>query len=143
MLHARRSTWRRIALNGMEENPMRAKYGSVLLSAATLCIAAAALPAAGDDNVNHDRLMHDVQAARTRADHEEIALSYEKQASADLAAAEEHRRMGSQYRKFAPSGVDPSTFASMAIHCNNLVELYTSAAKEHSALAALHREATR
>lgn len=127
----------------MEENPMRAKYGSVLLSAATLCIAAAALPAAGDDNVNHDRLMHDVQAARTPADHEEIALSYEKQASADLAAAEEHRRMGSQYRKFAPSGVDPSTFASMAIHCNNLVELYTGAAKEHSALAALHREAAR
>jgi len=122
---------------------MHSKLRRTLLGAAALGFAAAAVPAAGEGGVSQEELIHKIQYARTRADHEEIALIYEKQASADLAAAEEHRRMGSRYKQFDPSGVDRSTFASMAVHCNNLVELYTGAAKEHSALAALHREAAR
>lgn len=122
---------------------MRSKLGRIMLGAAALGFAAAALPAAGEGGVSQEELIQKTQNAHTRADHEEIALIYEKQVGADLAAAEEHRRMGSQYRKLAPSDVDRGTFASMAVHCNNLVELYTGAAKEHSALAALHREAAR
>lgn len=113
---------------------MRAKLEWAVLSVAALALAAAAVPAAGEGGISHEELMHDVQTARTRADHEEIALIYEKQASADLAAAEDHRRMASQYNRFDPSRVDRSTLKTMAIHCHNLVELYTGAAKEHSAL---------
>lgn len=122
---------------------MRSELRRTMLSAAALVFAAAALPAAGESGVSQEELMQKIQSARTRADHEEIASIYEKQASADLAAAEEHRRMASQYKMSDPSRVDRSAFKTMAIHCYNLIELYTGAAKEHSALAALHREAAR
>ena len=122
---------------------MRSNLGRTMLSAAALVFAVAALPAAGEGGVSQEELIQKIQNARTRADHLEIALIYEKQASADRAAAEEHRRMASQYNRLDPSRIDRSTLKTMAIHCYNLVELYTGAAKEHSALAALHREATR
>jgi hypothetical protein len=120
---------------------MRAKFRWALLSASALALAAAAFPAAGEGGISNEELMHKIQSARTRADHEQIALIYEKQATADLAAAEEHRRMGSYYQGVDPRGAGRGTFGSMAVHCNNLVGLYTRAAKEHSALATLHREA--
>jgi hypothetical protein len=114
-----------------------------MLGAAALGFAVAAMPAAGEGGISQEELMEKIQNARTRMDHEEIALIYEKQVNADLAAAEEHRRMASQYKMSDPSRVDRSAFKTMAIHCYNLVELYMGAAKEHSALAALHREAAR
>ena len=129
--------------DGMEDKAMRSKLGRTMLSAAALGFAAAALPAAGEGGISQEELIQKIQNARTRADHLEIALIYEKQASADLAAAEEHRRIASQYKRSDPSRTDRSTFKTMAIHCYNLVELYTGAAKENSALAALHREAAR
>jgi hypothetical protein len=91
--------------------------------------------------ISHDQLMHKIQSARTPADHEYIALIYEEQASAELVTAEEHRRMGDFYKGVDPTGAGRGTSANLAAHCNNLVEVYTRAAKEYSALAKLHREA--
>jgi len=122
---------------------MHSELRRTILTTAALGLAAAVLPAAGEGGISDEELLHSIQSARTRADHEEIALIYEKQLSADLAAAEEHRRMASQYKMADPARVDRSTFKTMAIHCYNLVEIYTRAAKEHAALAALHREAAR
>jgi len=120
---------------------MRAMSIWALLSATALAFAAAALPAAGADVISHDRLMHMIQTAKTPADHEYIARLYEQQASADLVTAEEHRRMGDFYRGVDPTGAGRGTSANLGAHCNNLVEAYTRAAKEYSALAKLHREA--
>jgi len=110
-------------------------------SAAALVLATAAFTAAGADAISHEELMHKIQAAKTRADHEEISAIYEKQASADLAAAENHRRMESFYKGIDATGGGRSNFGQMAIHCKNLADGFGRAAKEHTALAALHRKA--
>jgi hypothetical protein len=125
----------------MEENAMRTKFRWALLGATALAFAAAALPAAGADAISHDQLMQRIQSARTPEDHQYIALIYEEQASTELVAAEGHRRMGNFYKGVDPTGAGRATPANMAVHCNNLVEVYTRAAKEYSALAKLHREA--
>ena len=127
---------------------MRAVSKWALSSVTALFLAATVLAGTGVDMVSQEELMHKVQIARTRADHEEIVSIYEKQMSADLAAAEEHRRMGNVYKEMGSVYQEPdaasagrSTFGSMAAHCDSLVEMYTLAAKEHGALAKLHRDA--
>ena len=112
-----------------------------LSSAIALMLATAAFTAAGADAISHEELMHKIQAAKTRADHEEISAIYERQASADLAAAENHRRMEKFYRGIDATGSGRSNFAMMAVHCKNLADGYGRAAKEHSGLAELHRKA--
>ena len=112
-----------------------------LTSAAALVLASAALTAAAADAMSHEELMHKIQAAKTRADHEEISAIYEKQASADVAAAENPRRMESYYKGIDATGGGRSNFGQMAMHCKNLADGFTRAAKEHNALAQLHRKA--
>ena len=120
---------------------MRAKFRWPLLSASALALAAAALLAAGAEVISNDQLMQKIKSARTPEDHEYIALIYEEQASAGLVAAEEHRRMGNFYKGVDPTGAGRATPLNMAVHCSNLIDVYTRVAKEYSALAKLHREA--
>ena len=112
----------------------------IMWSAAALVLGAAALNTARAAEVSHDQLMHMIQSAKTKADHEQIASIYEQQASADRAAAENHRRMESLYR-----GIDPTAggrgYGQMGVHCKNIAEGYARAAEEHDALAKLHRQA--
>ena len=119
---------------------MNATSRWILLGAAALVLGAGALNAARAAEVSHDQLMHMIQTAKTRADHEQIASIYEQQASADRAAAENHRRMESLYK-----GIDPTAggrgSGQMAVHCKNLAAGYARAAEEHAALAKLHRQA--
>jgi hypothetical protein len=112
-----------------------------LSSATALVLATAAFTAAGADVISHEELMTKLAAARTSADHEEIAAIYDKQATADLAAAEEHRRTASFYRGVDATGGGRSNFSAMAVHCKNLADGFARAAKEHSGLAELHRKA--
>ena len=118
---------------------MRAISGWIMSAAAALVLAASAFNAAAAE-VSHDQLMHKIQNAKTRADHEEIAAIYEQQASADRAAAENHRRMERLYKGFDPSQGGRGS-GQMAVHCKNLAEGYARAAEEHSGLAQLHRKA--
>ena len=111
----------------------------IVSSAAALVLAASAFNAAGADTISHDQLMHKIQNAKTRADHEEIAAIYEQQASSERAAAENHRRMERLYKGFDPTQGGRSS-GQMAVHCKNLAEGYARAAEEHSALAQLHRK---
>ena len=120
---------------------MHAVFRWALLGATALALATGAFAAAGADAISHEELMHKIQAAKTRADHEEISAIYGKQASADLAAAENHRRMEKFYRGIDATSAGRSNFSQMAIHCKSLAEGYSRAAKEHSALAQLHRKA--
>ena len=78
-----------------------------------------------------------IEAAGTRADHEEIASLYEKQAGADTAAAEQHRGLARVYKRMGGiKGGQPN----MATHCDNLARTYQKAAKENLALAQEHRQ---
>jgi hypothetical protein len=79
-----------------------------------------------------------IAAAKTAADHEEIAKWYDDQAKDAEAKAEEHRKMGEAYKK------EPGPFGMTKLHfhqhCETLTKSYTAEAKEYRALAAAHRE---
>jgi hypothetical protein len=79
-----------------------------------------------------------IAAAKTAADHEEIAKWYDDQAAEAERKAEEHRKMGEAYkREPGPMGKTKTHFHE---HCEALVRSYTAEAKEYRALAAAHRE---
>jgi hypothetical protein len=112
-------------------------------SAAAVVLAAGALNAVRAADVSHDPLMHMIQSARTRADHEEIASIYEQQARADRTSADEHRKMEKLYRAFGQADPAWAESGQTPVHCQNLTSIYQSAAEEHEALAELHRQAAR
>ena len=88
-----------------------------------------------------------IEAARTRADHREIAAVYEQQAEGDSVAAERHRGLARAYERGYIAGgsrVRGSSTArrenkSLAAHCENLARIYQQAAEENLALATAHR----
>lgn len=76
----------------------------------------------------------DAESARTRADHEQIAAWYGREAgmAADRMAA--HRRMLALYVSPYPDYGNPGVTG----HCANLAERYRQAAEDNRVLAALH-----
>ena len=111
----------------------------LVASVTTLVLAAIAFTAAAQ-NISHEELMHKIQQAKTRAEHEEIAGMYEQEARNERNAADEHRKTESLYKNFDPSagGRNPG---QLARHCKNIADTYERAAHEHEALAALHHQA--
>jgi hypothetical protein len=89
-----------------------------------------------------------IEAARTRADHQEIAAVYEQQAEWDRAAAERHRGLARAYEQgwvWNPPRVGGVSSArrenqSLIAHCENLARIYQQAAEENIALARTHRQ---
>lgn len=78
-----------------------------------------------------------IAAARTPADHEAIAKSYDADAAAAEAAASKHEAMARAYHSAGgPKKTGPN---SMVRHCERLVKSYTDAAADYRALAAEHR----
>ena len=82
-----------------------------------------------------------IEAARTRSDHQEIAVVYERQAQDDRTASERHRAWARRYdqRHLSSAGVRGPNPA-MAEHCRNLARIYQQAAEENLALAKGHRQ---
>ena len=78
-----------------------------------------------------------IAAAKTPADHEAIAQSYDADAAAAAAAASEHEAMARAYR----SAGSPKSTAPNAMENNykRPVKIYTDAAADYRALAAEHR----
>ena len=113
----------------------------IVWSAAAVVLASAALNAMGAADLSDDELMHMIQTAKTRADHEAIASVYEQQARADRTAANEHRRMEKLYKAFSEADPAWSSSGQTPEHCQNLSSIYQQAAQEHDALAELHRQA--
>ena len=105
---------------------------SLSLAAPALAVDAAGLPAA-------------IENAKTAADHEAIAASYDAEAKAATATAERHRAMGDAYKKSskAPAGKGNrmAIYRTMPDHCGDLVEDYKKAAHEYEKMAAAHRKA--
>jgi hypothetical protein len=79
-----------------------------------------------------------VTEAKTPADHEAIASYYEKEAATAKDKAAEHRRLAEIYRTQAASGRAP--LQPMGMHCQQLAQIYESAAADNTALAAAHRQ---
>jgi hypothetical protein len=77
-----------------------------------------------------------IAAARTAADHEVIAASYDAEAKAAEAKAAEHELMAKAYQ--GAVGMKGSRDALMS-HCNRLGANYRAAAKEYRSLATEHR----
>ncbi len=77
-----------------------------------------------------------IVGATTRADHESMAASYEQEAKALQAKAEEHRQMARAYGKIGFL----KEKHNLVQHCDSLVKKYQEAAKENLALAKIHRE---
>jgi len=78
-----------------------------------------------------------IAAARTAADHEEIAKWYDDQAQTAEAKAAEHKKMGEAYKKGGGAFAHKTHFHE---HCETLAKSYTAEAKEYRALAAAHRQ---
>jgi hypothetical protein len=112
----------------------------IVWSAAAVVLGAGALSTAAAVNVSNDELLHMIQTAKTRADHEAIASVYEQQARADRAAANEHKRMEKLYKAFSEADPTWSSSGQTPEHCQNLASIYQEAAQEHDALAELHRQ---
>lgn len=74
-------------------------------------------------------------AARTRADHEDLAAWYLREAESASERAAAHRKIRDGYAS-SPGFYDA---AGMVGHCTNLVNHNAQAAKDNAALAELHR----
>lgn len=107
------------------------RFVSVLLLSAVLAACAV------DPKSPAPELLQRIEAARTRSDHEGLATTYDKEASAARAIAADHRRMAKSYGSAAASGRGGP---SMAAHCNAIVRQYEGIAAEFDGLAAGHRQ---
>jgi hypothetical protein len=79
-----------------------------------------------------------ITGAKTPADHEAIASYYDKEATTAKAKAEEHRRLAEVYRTLAVSA--RGQLQPMENHCQQLAQIYESAAADNAALATAHRQ---
>jgi len=77
-----------------------------------------------------------IESAKTKADYEALAASYEQEAKTAQAKADEHKEMAKAYGKIGHL-VEKH---NMVQHCDRLVKNYQDAAKENLALAKLNRE---
>lgn len=80
-------------------------------------------------------LQHRIEHARSRADHEDLAAHFEREAKALRAKANEHEQM---VRSYGWSGYAAAT-TDYVRHCADLARKYGSAADDNLGLAKLHR----
>jgi outer membrane murein-binding lipoprotein Lpp len=77
-----------------------------------------------------------IEAAQTRADHEALAASYDKDAADARAAAANHRRMAKSYQSYQPGRGG----GNMTAHCNSVAANYDRIATEYDGMAIMHRQ---
>ena len=80
-----------------------------------------------------------IQAAKTPADHEAIAVAYDKEAARFDAMAKDHASMAKSY-KAAATTQKGMNGAAMGMHCDQIVDTYKKAAEENRQMAAEHRK---
>lgn len=109
------------------------KRPNQLASAMVLSILLTACASAPTSSPPAPDLQQRIETATTRADHEALALSFDREAATARDKAAEHRKMAKAY-------VGARSGASMQAHCNAIVRDYESVAKEFEGLAADHRQ---
>ena len=81
-----------------------------------------------------------IEAAKTKADHEELAAYYEQEAKAAQAKAEQHLDQARRYRKGAPFVYPRATATALIEHCDSIANKYKEIADESAKLAKTHRD---
>ena len=118
---------------------------NALQSFALLTAAAVVLLAAGCATIDgrDAELAGKVAAARTRAEHLQVASRYEERAAEERAASARHAAQGAQERRTTellnqgrPTRWAPST---MRAHCEGLESMHARGAMENAAEAERHR----
>jgi hypothetical protein len=79
-----------------------------------------------------------IAAAKTAADHDAIAACYDEMAKDAQAKVAEHKKMAEKY-SMASIG-NQATKTHFHQHCEALIRIYESEAKEYTELAAAHRQ---
>jgi hypothetical protein len=82
-------------------------------------------------------IVQKIANAKTAADHEAIADYFTEQASAARERAEAHRKMADAYKKMSNAAAQKWRLPA---HCDGLVKMNESAARDYAALAEAHRE---
>ena len=108
-----------------------------LLGALLVCFS---LPTIRAFAKHHMSMPEMITMAKTRAEHEKLAASYEQEAKAARAKADEHKAMADAYRKAGGALIEKLHFDQ---HCDSLAKSYASMAEEFEALAKAEREAAK
>ena len=81
----------------------------------------------------------EIEKAKTPADHEAIAKSYDAEAKALQEKAEIHKNQAKHYGTATYTKAGPVGSAAMESHCKKIAASYEAAAKDAEAMAAAHR----
>jgi len=103
---------------------------------ATLFAAALALPTSPVSAADCSGLDAKISAAKTAAEHEAIAACYDAMAKDAQAKVDEHKKMAKAYSMSSIGR--QATKTHFHEHCEALVRIYESEAKEYDALAKAH-----
>ena len=107
-----------------------------LVAAACLTALSLAAPAPAEDAQHGPAILHEIERARTRADHERLARHFDGQAAELRGKAREHEALARAYAK-QDSGVNDGIWQR---HCVSLAAKLRAAAEESAVLAAMHRK---
>ncbi len=117
---------------------MKTPFHSHRRLASALLLSALALGGcAGLATAPSPALQQQIEAARTRADHEALVKHYADEAAKSRAKAAEHRRMATSYQGMLAGGRGAG---NMPAHCNALASGFDGIASQFDALAASHRQ---
>jgi hypothetical protein len=116
---------------------LRTVPAAALAFITALGFSSAPTPAAEEMGMGQMDMEKMIGAAKTPADHEQLAAQYDQEAKAARAKADVHRKMAEAYRKEGGAIVSKLHFDQ---HCDALVRSYSSAAQSYEALAKGERQ---
>lgn len=110
------------------------KYIGIALVALAIAVTGNLPISIAEEGKSIDQL---ITEAHTQADHEAIAVFYEKEAQVAHEKHEQHERMRAMYAKTARSG--PTIRTGSVAHCTAIAGQYEIIAKKYEELAQMHR----
>ncbi len=113
-----------------KRNFLKTSLSAILCSTALMSGAIAQTPAPPG-------IAERIISAKTKADHEQLAADFAKQADADKSSAERHRKMAQAY---ATAPWSKANGSAMVSHCKSLIADYEKVAKQNAEMAKMHRE---
>ena len=117
---------------------MRTNFQSHRRIASVLLLVGIALSGcAGLTTAASPALQQQIEAARTRADHEALVKHYNGEAATARAKAAEHRKMATSYQGMISGGRGGG---NMSAHCNAIASSFDGIATQLDGMAAGHRQ---
>jgi hypothetical protein len=113
---------------------------TVLVALGSLSASAADQPMPMHSETHVVAIEHQVETAKTQADHEAVAQRFEEEAAQFEKQAAEHERLAAQYRKAPGNPKWNNNSTALATHCDRLVKNLKASAKEAHEMAQLHHD---